>query len=196
MPCGQFNTVNIIEHRNEKVIKKGLGSPTIPGRTTGGVYSLDEYVDLNDKITTAQSQSKLQVEASLYPAASYCYCYTPTIKTGETLSDKFVKHNWYLPSLSELLYIWKCSWPDKIGANDNPYGLGKCQALIDAGVWVEPTAWGAYEGPSYWSSCQSGTAEVRVAQFRTTSFRGQSYDATTGGSTSISRYYIRACAKF
>lgn len=195
--CGQYNTVNIIEHRNEKVIKKGLGSPTIPGRTTAGVYSLDEKQNLTDMIATAQTQNKTQIEASLYPAASYCYCYTPTIKNGEVLESKFAKHNWYLPSLSELLWMWKCNCPNKIGAEDNQYGLGACQPLIDAGVWVEPTGWDSYSGPSYWSSNQSGTAEARVGQFRTKSFRGMSYDSTTGGASgSISRYYVRACAKF
>lgn len=197
LACGQYNTVNIIEHRNEKVIKKGLGSPTIPGRTTAGVYSLDEKQNLTDMIATAQTQNKTQIEASLYPAASYCYCYTPTIKNGEVLESKFAKHNWYLPSLSELLWMWKCNCPNKIGAEDNQYGLGACQPLIDAGVWVEPTGWDSYSGPSYWSSNQSGTAEARVGQFRTKSFRGMSYDSTTGGASgSISRYYVRACAKF
>lgn len=201
LPCGQFNTVNIIEHRNENVIKKGGGSSTIPGRTTGGIYSLDERLDLISKISLAQTQSKIQEEASLYPATSYCYCYVPTIKAEETLDQRFTKHNWYLPSMSELFYMWKCSCPSWYEANgervENPVGLGKCEALIDSGVWIEAGQMTNNGGPSYWSSNQNDSSTAYIGSFRRNNFRSPgATDSTTGGSGNITRYYIRACARF
>jgi hypothetical protein len=193
LPCGQFNTINIIEHRNENVIKKGFGSSTIPGRTAGGIYNLDEKQDLTKLINTAQLQSKTQVEASLYPAASHCYSYTPTVKEGETLNENFTKHNWYLPSMSELLYMWKCSCPTTFGV-----GLGHCEPLKTAGVWIEAPGWGKGSGPTYWSSNQEDNSKAKAGQFRADNFRTPSLDSTTGGGANgkINRYYVRACARF
>lgn len=192
LPCGQFNTINIIEHRNEMVIKKGLGSSTIPGRTTGGVYSLDEKQDLTDLITKAQSN--VQTEASLYPAASYCYAYTPVVKDGEVLNEKFAIHNWYLPSMSELLHIWLCT-----GTNTTYCG-NHVKPLIDAGIWKEPVVWDDYSGPVLWSSNQSGVSNAYAAHFRKDNMRVNIYDSTNGttnaNSATYSRQYIRACAKF
>jgi hypothetical protein len=159
---------------------------------------LDEKQDLTKLINTAQSQSKTQVEASLYPAASHCYSYTPTVKQGEELNTKFAKHNWYLPSMSELLYMWKCSCPNMIGTEVNSVGLGHCEPLKTAGVWIEPSSWGNNSGPVYWSSNQEDNSNARAGQFRTKNFRTPTYDATTGGGSNgnINRYYIRACARF
>lgn len=200
LPCGQFNTINIIEHRNELVVKKGLGSSVVPGQDDSMNYTKPEKQHLDELVSGFQLLSKLIEEASLYPAASYCYAYEPTVKQDEVLDSKFVKHNWYLPSMSELLYMWKCSCPDMIGTSINPVGLGKCKVLQDAGVWVEPTGWGYSEGPTYWSSNQSNVSNVYTGQFRTNNFRIPSIntDATTGTGTNgvISRYYVRACSKF
>jgi hypothetical protein len=95
LPCGQYNTIHIIEHRNEQVIKQGLGSSTIPGRTSGGVYTLEEYSDLTSIIASAVNQGKTQIKASVYPAASYCFAYQSTVAAGETLDERFTRHNWY-----------------------------------------------------------------------------------------------------
>lgn len=200
LPCGQFNTVNIIEHRNEKVINKGVGSSVIPGQDDAMEYTKNEKQHLDELITNSQLLGKLDIEASLYPAASYCFTYEPTVKEGEILNTKFTKHNWYLPSMSELLYMWKCSCPSMIGATVNPYGLGKCKVLQDVGVWYEPMAWDSSAGPTYWSSNQSNGTYAYTGQFRTSSFRNPSNntDATvgTGSKDNISRYYVRACVQF
>ena len=197
LSCGQYNTLNIIEHRNEKVINPGIVNTYIPGQNDNYEYVKDEKEHLTELIQNSQSLSRLEIEAALYPAASYCYVYTPTVKPGEVLNEKFTKHNWYLPSMSELLYMWKCSCPNMIGAQENKVGLGLCQELIEAGVWIEPTSWGTSSGPTYWSSNQSGSNNAKLGQFRTANFRTPTEDSTTGGSTSgVNRYYIRACAKF
>lgn len=200
LPCGQFNTMHIIEHRNENVIKQGLGSSTIPGRTSGGVYSLDEYTDLTNIISSSVSQNKPHIEASLYPAASYCYCFEPTVAAGEVLDSRFTKYNWYLPSQSELMYMWKCS---SIEARDTEYRLNRCKALYDDGKWVEPVRAETGTGTTYWSSNYSGGTTAYVCQFRSDKLRPNYYDCTSGTSngllasgTSINRWYVRACAKF
>lgn len=200
VPCGQFNTLNIIEHRNEKVYRVGVGSSYIPGQNDAQEYTRNEREHLIELISNASKLNQIDIEASLYPAASYCYSYSPKIKEGENLNSKFITHNWYLPSMSELCYMWKCSCPDTIGSQDNPVGLGKCKVLIDAGVWVEPTSWDTSSGPSYWSSNQSGGSYAYIAQFRNKSFRTPSSttDVTvgSGNQSAPARYYIRACAKF
>ena len=38
----------------------------------------------------------------LYPAASYCHAYAPTVQEGETLSDKFKAGQWALPATGDL----------------------------------------------------------------------------------------------
>lgn len=187
LPCGMFNTINIIEHRNEMVIKQGLGNGTIPGANSAKEYIYDEKQNLDELLTNTSVQN----EASLYPAASYCYCYTPTVKEGDVLNAKFTRHNWYLPSMSELLHMWICS-----GTNTT-YCLNKCKQLKDAGIWVEPMAWDSSSGPTYWSSNQRNVNEAQLAIFRTTDMRTPNYDVTTGGSPNgITRHYVRACARF
>lgn len=198
LPCGQYNTIYIIEHRNENVINKGIGSSVIPGQDDALEYTKNEKQHLEELITNSQLLSKLDIEASLYPAASHCYSYVPVVKEGETLNENFTKHNWYLPSMSELLYMWKCSCPDMIGTTKNEVGLGHCEPLKTAGVWVEPSSWGNNSGPVYWSSNQEDNSKARAGQFRTNNFRTPTYDSTTGGGSDgkINRYYIRACARF
>ena len=200
VPCGQFNTLHIIDHRNENVIKQGLGSSTIPGRTSGGVYSLDEYTDLTNIISSSVSQNKPHIEASLYPAASYCYCFEPVVAEGEVLDSRFAKYNWYLPSQSELMYMWKCS---SIEARDTEYRLNRCKALYDDGKWVEPVRSDTGTGTTYWSSNYNAGTTAYVCQFRSDKLRPNYYDCTSGttngllaSGTSINRWYVRACAKF
>lgn len=188
LPCGMFNTINIIEHRNEIIIKQGLGNGTIPGANSAKEYVYDEKQNLDELLTN----TTIQNESSLYPAASYCYCFEPTVSESEVLVDKFKIHNWYLPSMSELLYMWYCSGP-----NTN-YCLNKCKQLKDAGVWVEPVTWDSSSGPTYWSSNQRNTTDAQLAIFRTTDMRTPNYDVTTGGGSNdnIVRHYVRACARF
>jgi hypothetical protein len=205
LPCGQFNTVHIIEHRNEKVIKQGLGSSTIPGSTTSGAYTLDEFENLTSLIASSVSQNKPQIEASLYPAASYCYAYEPKVAEGETLDVRFKKHNWYLPSVSELLYMWKCSSTNAeptLDGNKNILRDNKCKALYDDGKWVEPAKSDANSGPTYWGSNHLEGITAYAGQFRTGAMRSQNYDCTTGttsglnAQSNINRHYVRACARF
>lgn len=203
--CGQYNTINIIEHRNEKIVNSPVrvGVTVIPGCNEIGEYLKPEKDHLTELINNAKNLGKLQIESSIYPAASYCYAYEPTVKEGETLNDKFKIHNWYLPSASEMLYMWRCSGPTKKSNGDaNPYGYGYCENLKKYGVWVEPAEWSSSSGPSYWSSNQNSTAFAIRAIFRIDDMRVYTTDMTNGDTTTsgqtnkIQRYYVRACARF
>lgn len=216
LPCGQYNTINIIEHRNETVIKDdgGLGSATMPGCDANNAYIKPEHQDLTDLITSFSSLGYLAKEASLYPAASYCYAYEPTVKVGEVLNSKFKIHNWYLPSLSELMYMWICNAPAATSKDPDirldqskltEYkGIEACYELKKAGVWQEPiTNWTSTSGPSYWSSNQSlgnaNDARVHKVQFRQLNMRTMAVDPTSGEAndpSAVTKYYIRACARF
>lgn len=200
LPCGQYNTVHIIEHRNEQVIKQGLGSSTIPGRTSGGAYTLDEYNDLTNIIASAVNQGKTQIEASVYPAASYCFAYQPTVAAGETLDERFTKHNWYLPSSSELLYMWYCSGTE---TTDNGLRINMCKVLKDDGKWYDPIKADTNSGTTYWGSNSEAGTTAFVGQFRSSAMRVQAYDCTSGSQNgllasgaSVNRWYVRACARF
>lgn len=203
LPDGQFNTINIIEHRNENIIKKGLGNATMPGCNENNEYIKPEQEDLSYLITNAQNIGRIQNEASLYPAASYCYSFTPSVNEGEELDSRFGIHNWYLPTMSELLYMWKCNCPTMVGTTQVA-GWGYCEKLKEAGVWKEPNIdWNSNSGPSYWSSNQrSNEVQAYRAVFRTDNMRVYPAGSTNGdqnessSTTNIVRYYVRACAKF
>jgi hypothetical protein len=176
IPCGQFNSINIIEHRNENVLNYGIGAGVIPGMNSSGQYVYDELTHMEEIITSYFTANQINI-ASLYPATSYCYVFTPTVKAGEALNDKFVKHNWYLPSLAELMYMWSC------------IKNGYCKTLETAGIWSESATWGDYSGPSYWSSNQYDKSSTYYGTFRKTDFRKERVDSS-------STINIRACARF
>lgn len=219
LSCGQYNTIHIIEHRNNIITATGLQSSALcaarmPGCDENNVYVYPEYQDLTDTIKNLRNLEQLPQEASLYPAASYCYAYEPQVAPGEELNDKFKIHNWYLPSVSELLHMWKCNAPSP-STGDNAFngddksrfvGLEVCYPLKLTGMWEEPSSWGGSStGPVYWSSNQSSANNLNTmvhrVQFRASNARFLQADPTSGlqygtSGGSISRFYVRACAKF
>jgi hypothetical protein len=72
--------------------------------------------------------------------------------------------------------------------------------LKAAGVWIEPEEWRGDQGPSYWSSNQNNSQTAMRAIFRNTNMRTYPTNTTTGATNdstnTITRYYVRACAKF
>ena len=103
---GLKNNLEIIEHRNENVLKSPTISFTgksIPGKDVdaeGNYYYInDEMSDLVTIMGSAESP------AYFYPASSQCWAYEPTVGN---LKSEFKKHNWWLPSLAELAHIWYC----------------------------------------------------------------------------------------
>lgn len=116
IPVGMYKTLEMIEHRNESVIKSGdynFNNFTlrIPGRNTVGQYTADEMMDLEKQLSdvTEKTGSALNT-CYYYPAASYCYAYTPDV-VG--LDSKFLKHNWYLPTFGELARVFYCEQKSK-----------------------------------------------------------------------------------
>ena len=102
---GQYNTLLTIRHRNVILSDSNVNLP-IP---QAGVDS--ELNVLNKYISDVVSKNNVYYAEIYYPACSYCYAYEPTVKPGETLNNKFREHNWWLPSVGELMriiyYCWK-----------------------------------------------------------------------------------------
>ena len=101
-PRGQYNTNQIITYRDENCTKVGLAN--INNWETQGFNN--EYEFLRTVINLAGDNSSWY-----FPAASYCYSYEPgcsdlKLKNGEVLSGAFKAHNWFLPSIGELIHIW------------------------------------------------------------------------------------------
>lgn len=97
VPVGYYNTLAIIEHRNKILTDKGYKIPSIG---VSSQYSeLTQIDDLMDKIKEEQGE---YYETLYYPAASYCYAYKPT---ASNLNDEFKEHNWFLPSIGEMIRL-------------------------------------------------------------------------------------------
>ena len=89
---------------------------------------LTQYI--NNIIANNENLSKYQ--QFYYPAASKCYAYQPTVKAGEELANKFKYHNWYLPSVGELMRMY---WHARQGVNYDDDKIGAIfQKAIDAGI--------------------------------------------------------------
>ena len=146
IPSGQKKTLEIIEHRNEKILKSNIdtGAHTlrIPGKNELGAYTYDEFDDLSNQLLPDIS-SKLgsAYQAYYYPAASYCYAYSPDC---EELNDKFKTHNWYLPTYAEVARAWYCQYT----------GLfAKAISVNDHNFFTVMEA-------NYWTSTEQGTNQV------------------------------------
>lgn len=117
---GYAKTLNIILYRNrilnsgieELGLKPGLEHFHIP-KEDGGLYELAECMSSIKK--WAKSEEGLndsygdKYTQFYYPAASSCYAYAPTVKSGENLSNKFKQRNWFLPTtgvLNRIIYYF------------------------------------------------------------------------------------------
>ena len=156
VPVGLVKTLKIIQHRNKILEDSGVNLP-IPEAT-------DEYTEqamltqyISDVIANNGNTGKYQ--QYYYPAASKCYSYEPTVKSGEELAKIFKAHNWYLPSIGEMMRIY---WhivkgdsydDDKIGnifSNAMAEGvmntLNKPSWYWSSSEYSQGGAWGAYFG--------------------------------------------------
>ena len=191
LPCGQFNTVNIIEHRNEMVLKNKVGGRYIPGANGNYVYdkTKDELTDFLNYFENTYTDSSINT-AALYPAATLCYLYKPEIKPTETLDPKFDKYNWYLPSCVEHAYMFKCTKTQEFALLQT----------IAAGVWDGIATSGTYSGPAYWTSCQCETDinKVVMMTYRSDELRSdyQPLNSSENGVITNNVAYVRACARF
>lgn len=150
MPIGKKKTLEIIEHRNEVVLKSNIntGSHTlrIPGKNELDIYSYDEWTDLtNTLLNDVTNKLGEKYQAYYYPATSYCYAYKPTVKENEQLNEKFNPHNWYLPTYAEMARVWY--WQKKglynLASNKNDHNFF---TLMNGG--------------NYWTSTENSSSNV------------------------------------
>ena len=107
---GYVKTLRIIEHRN-KILNNGISligleSVDIPNEGAG-FTELESLANLIDSVRLwakdKYGSNYNKWSQILYPAASAAYAYEPIkLKSGEQLSSKFKKHNWFAPTLGQL----------------------------------------------------------------------------------------------
>ena len=115
VPQGFADTAYIIFHRNRVLSGTTYngGTPDDPSDDVNYTFFKpdDDSTDkLSTKILNIQNWAREELESSypliyqqyLYPAASECFAYEPTIATGQTLNAKFTANHWYMPSIGEL----------------------------------------------------------------------------------------------
>ncbi|WP_349952841.1 Lcl domain-containing protein, partial [Bacteroides faecis] len=154
VPVGLAKTLKIIQHRNKILEDSGVNLP-IPEATD--LYTeqamLTQYI--NNIIANNENLSKYQ--QFYYPAASKCYAYQPTVKAGEELANKFKYHNWYLPSVGELMRMY---WHARQGVNYDDDKIGAIfQKAIDAGILND------FSNSWYWSSSEYSQGGSWVVHF-------------------------------
>lgn len=182
---GYAKTLKIIQHRNKLLNRfwpeiglpaASMGVPTATDNTTelqdlvNGMAFIREWVRTNYDATNYAKWSQIY-----YPAASMCYGYQPSVKSDETLADKFKAHNWFLPSEGLLSRIY---WYYSKGTSSD---LNIFKGAIAKGKFANFTA--SY----HWSSTES--------------FAGSSWSVffsagTTTGNGKYGYYVVRAVAAF
>lgn len=98
VPWGKYYTGCVMEHRNT-ILTDSAVNRDVPVRSD----SMSETQHLEMLISSATNDVNANYSLIYYPAVSYCYAYCPSNKEG-TL-DKFKEHNWWMPSVGELLRI-------------------------------------------------------------------------------------------
>lgn len=115
VPQGLYDTACIIRHRNNVLSGTTYdnGTPSNPDDDTNYTYfkpSDDSRGNLSDKMlaiknfaanTIGDTYTDIYMQY-LYPAASECFAYEPSVSSDNALADKFKCHHWYLPSIGEL----------------------------------------------------------------------------------------------
>lgn len=178
IPVGQKKTLEIIEHRNEKILKSSIdtGSHTlrIPGKNELQMYSYDEMDDLKNTLLPDVAKLGSTYQGYYYPAASYCYAYTPSVADGESMSDKFTIHNWYLPSYAEVARIWYCQYKTLFNKASDEKAHNFFKKL----------------GGEYWTSTENSSSSAWMC-----SFNGD-YMWTLGSDKGIELLKVRPVARF
>ena len=108
---GQYKTLQLMRHRNT-ILRGVVGNSAVVGshvpEVPAATANLTEREVLTNLIQDIVSKKGNRYRQLYYPAASYCYAYQPTyaLKPGEVLADKFLAHNWWLPTLGELGMVY------------------------------------------------------------------------------------------
>ena len=99
-PTGFYYTDRIVRYRDLILTNEALNYPIPEVQAENGNGTVWDY--LIDDLTMANGQGKIHF---YFPAASYCHAYSPSVRAGEVLDDKFKAGNWYLPIYSELVAL-------------------------------------------------------------------------------------------
>ena len=183
IPTGQKFTLEIMEHRNESVlmnsniiekVAESKHTLRIPGKSEVGTYIYDEFDDLKSLMQDIAKNGN-EYTTYYYPAASYCYAYSPDVKEGELMNDKFSKHNWYLPSHGELMRIWYCQ---NSGMFTKAISTHKSFTRMNG---------------TYWSSSESDSNNAWYATFDNAENIESTFTIYTGKGNS---YAVRPVARF
>ena len=115
VPQGLYDTACIIRHRNNVLSGTTYenGTPDNPDDDTSYTYfkpSDNDRGNLSTKMLAIEDFADRYLQTDypaiyrqyLWPAASECYAYQPTVASGNTLAEKLTCHHWYLPSIGEL----------------------------------------------------------------------------------------------
>ncbi|MCC8038351.1 MAG: hypothetical protein LIP02_09515 [Bacteroidales bacterium] len=167
IPVGLAYTLEIIKRRNLILGDSSFSGATIP--TNCGDSTLTA---LQLAYQLAPSAAKIYY----FLAASYCYSYQPSVKTGETLSPKFKQGKWFLPTAGDVARIYY--WHNKRNTEGTPF--------------YAPTQSGKLAGfgtNNHWTSSENGnTANAWVMQFSNGTFNVNNNKTYS--------YCIRAVAAF
>jgi hypothetical protein len=109
-----------------------------------------------------------------YPAASYCYSYTPNVADGEEMNDMFGVHKWYLPTYAEMARVWYCQYKDLFDKASNEKAHNFFKKL----------------GGEYWTSTENSINSAWMCNF------GDEYMWTLGNDKNTTLLKVRPVAKF
>lgn len=144
-PAGYYNTLVLMRWRNTILAYGGLG---IPQASAGETEK--EALDRLIAVIIAANSNNNNYREYYFPAASYCHAYQPTVRSYETLHDKFKAHKWFLPAAGELarmIFYWlrtqdETSAVSKYNAFKTAKAAGKISISSD---WY----WSSTEGGAY-----------------------------------------------
>lgn len=129
---GYAKTLKIIEHRNiiltsdiigadDAVFIKANKFPTPVATTTQSeLQSLVAIIEAMRAWAKEELQDAYPNRWSqlVYPAASNCYAYQPSVRSSELLADRFKRHKWWLPTIGQMSRIvWYVKFGDLYNQN-------------------------------------------------------------------------------
>ncbi len=177
VPQGFADTAYIIFHRNRVLSGTTYdnGTPNDPSDDTNYTYFKPDDDD-RDKLSTAilniQNFAREELESSypaiyqqyLYPAASECFAYEPTVANGQTLNAKFTANHWYLPSVGELArlcFLGRTCYNQASNYEADAYNIfGDIFAnAADAGIFTR------FSTSNHWSSSDSNQLYAWAVNF-------------------------------
>ena len=137
---GYIQTLKIVHHRNN-ILKKGIpqlalnpdSEPFHIPLSYGDYSEMDDLLQCMSNIkkwgdNTMPDGSPEKWTHLYFPAASVCYAYEPTsLQKEEFLTDKFKKHNWFLPAIGLLA---------RIAIYSNGVNYKKFSKAIDKGLYI------------------------------------------------------------